>query len=186
VEIHEVGSDNWTTLPDENRLMQEGTGDSCTEGWVEYIHPHLAHYMDGDCNPTGTTGDWHAFTGNSGGWQQVVMDLSAYAGQTVEIYISYASDWASQNLGVFLDDITISGSDLEGFETGLGVFTVTTTPDNAPFNNWIRMETGGFAEGPAIRSLNSVFLGFGFEAINGAQNRATVMGRLMDYLLFRD
>ncbi len=186
VEIREVGSDNWTTLPELNGLTDQSTGESCTSGWVDEIHPALANYMDGDCNPTGTTGDWHAFTGSSNGWRQVQFDLSAYAGQDVEIYISYATDWGTQNLGVFVDDITISGYDTEGFEVDLGEFEITTTEGNFPFNNWVRMEGGGFAEGPVIRTPNSVFLGFGFEAIEGNETRSEIMGRMMDYLLFQD
>ena len=79
VEIAEVGTDNWTTLSDANGLTTQSTGESCLEGWVDQIHPFLANYMDATCNPSGNTGEWHAFTGNSSGWQQVVMDLSADA-----------------------------------------------------------------------------------------------------------
>ncbi|MGD9215708.1 MAG: immune inhibitor A, partial [Desulfobacteraceae bacterium] len=183
VEIREVGNDNWTTLPDENGLTDTDTGDSCAEGWVDDIHPHLAHYMDGDCNPTGTTGEWHALTGGSNGWKQMLFDLSAYAGKTVELYISYVSDWGVQNLGVFVDDITIAGEAVEGFETGMGDFSVTAPEENTPFNNWIRFESGGFAEGPVIRTPNSVLMGFGFEAVEGEGARAEIMERVMNYLL---
>jgi hypothetical protein len=182
VEIHTSGADDWTTLPDLNGFTTTTTGDSCVEGWVDQIHPHLAHYMDSACTPSGTSGQWNAFTGSSNGWQQVSVDLSAYAGRTVEIYISYASDWGTQNLGVFLDDIEIDGYPAEGFETGMGLFGITTTPDNTPFNNWLRITAGGFAEGPVIRTPDSVFMGFGFEAIDGAANRVAVMDRVMDYL----
>ena len=99
-----AGSGIWTTLPDANGATSPSTGDSCPEGWVDQIHPFLANYMDADCNPVGATGEWHGITGNGGGWRQVDMDLSAYAGQTVELYIAYASDWSVQNLGVFVDD----------------------------------------------------------------------------------
>ena len=78
VEISVVGSDSWTTLPDVHGLTTQSTGDSCASGWVDQIHPFLAHYMDAACNPTGTTGEWHALTDNSGGWQQIEMDLSAW------------------------------------------------------------------------------------------------------------
>lgn len=88
VEIALAGSDIWTTLPDLNGLTTPSTGQSCVEGWVDGIHPHLANYMDDACQPSGTSGEWHAFNGNSGGWRQVNVDLSAYAGQTVELYIS--------------------------------------------------------------------------------------------------
>lgn len=182
VEIREVGTDVWTTLPDINGLTANGTGESCTSGWVEEIHPFLAHYMDEGCNPEGSTGEWNAFTGNSGGWQQVEMDLTAYAGKTVEIHISYATDWATQNLGVFVDDIELSGHPLEDFETGMGAWSVSVAPGGSAFNNWMRMTGAGFPEGPAIRTPNSVYLGFGFEAIDTADNRNEVMDRIMQYL----
>ena len=183
VEIREVGTDDWTTLPDENGSTTQETGESCIAEWVDEIHPHLGHFMDSDCNPTGSTGEWHAFTGNSGGWQQVIMDLTAYAGKEVEIHISYATDWGTQNLGVFVDDIELPGQPLEDFESGLGAWEVSTTPENAPFNNWIHMTGAGFPEGPAIRTSDSVYLGFGFEAIDTDANRTEVMDRIMEYLL---
>ena len=99
VEISVAGSGVWTTLPDMNGMTAPNTGQSCLSGWVDQIHPFLGNYMDAACNPTGLTGDWNAFTGNSGGWQQVEMDLSAYAGQTVELYISYATDWSTPGPG---------------------------------------------------------------------------------------
>ena len=187
VEIREVGTEDWTTLPDENGLTTDSTGESCPEGWLDQIHPFLANYMelldDGTCKSSGTTGDWHALTGNSNGWQQVVVDLSAYAGQTVEIYISYASDWGTQNLGVFVDDIEISGQALEDFEAGMGDWTVSVAPGSGAFNNWARITAAGFPEGPAMRTADSVYLGFGFEAIDTLKNRTEVMDSVMQYLL---
>ncbi len=183
VEIREVGSDSWTTLPDTNGMTTQSTGESCLSGWVDQIHPFLAHYMDAACNPTGTTGDWHAFTGSSTGWQEVVIDLSDYAGQTVEIYISYATDWSTQNLGVFVDDIEISGQPVADFETGLGDWSVSVAEGSEAFNNWVRITGAGFPEGPAMRTNDTVYLGFGFEAIDTDDNRATVMDRVMQYLL---
>ncbi len=109
VEAHTVGQDNWTTLPDANGHTADDTGDSCVEGWVE-LHPFLNHYQNSDsCAPSGTTGTWNAATGQSGGWQQWSVDLSAYAGQQVEVSISYISDWGTQGLGVFLDDVDALG-----------------------------------------------------------------------------
>jgi hypothetical protein len=182
VEISQVGNGAWTTLPDVNGLTTTNTGDSCLSGWVDQIHPFLANYMDAACNPTGTTGSWNAFTGNSGGWQQVEVDLSAYAGQNVELYISYASDWSTQGLGVFVDDIELSGYPLEDFEGGLGQWAVSAGPGNTPFNNWVHITGAGFPEGPAIRTPYSVYFGFGFEAIDSAENRNNVIHRVMEYL----
>ncbi|MCP4748456.1 MAG: zinc carboxypeptidase [Desulfobacteraceae bacterium] len=186
VEIREAGTEDWTTLPDLNGLTDQSTGDSCAEGWVDWLFPNLSNYMDTECNPEGATGQWHAFSGNSNGWNHVQMDLSAYAGKTVEIYFSYATDWGTQNLGVFVDDITITGYETESFETGFGEFTVSSTADNTPVNNWDRTEGGGFSEGPVLRTNNSVFMGFGFEAINGAETRTQVMDNIMNYFRGED
>ena len=41
----------------------------------------------------------------------------------------------------------------------------------------------GFPEGAAITTEDTIYLGFGFEGITGAANRAAVMDRAMDYLL---
>ena len=47
----------------------------------------------------------------------VGVDLDAYAGGQVEISISYASDWATQGLGVFVDDMSLpDGSGSTSFE----------------------------------------------------------------------
>lgn len=135
VEINEVGTDTWTTLPDLNGLTTRETGGSCSAGWVDKLHPFLAHYIDGECNPVGTTGQWHAFNGNSGGWKQVEMDLSAYAGKTVEIHLSYASDWGGKKLGLFVDDVAVSGYPTEDFENGSGAFLSSAGPESAALNN---------------------------------------------------
>lgn len=182
VEISEAGSDSWTTLPDLNGLTTTSTGESCLAGWVDYLHPFLAHYMDATCNPSGTTGEWNAFNGNSDGWHQVEMDLSAYSGKTVELYITYATDWAYQGTGVFIDDIELSGYSLVDFETVQGMWAASNPPGSTSLNNWVLMTVAGLPEGPAIRTPDSIFLGFGFEAIDTAVNRNLLMDRVMQYL----
>ncbi len=47
------------------------------------------------CTAGGTTGRWYAASGNSNGWQEWDMDLSAFAGKQVEVSISYVTDWAT-------------------------------------------------------------------------------------------
>jgi len=183
VEISELGLENWTTLPDLNGLTTTDTGLSCDSGWVEHIHPFLASYMDEDCNPMGTTGAWNGFTGYSGGWQQVELDLSAYAGKTVELFISYATDWGGvQTLGAVVDDIELSGYPLEDFEVGMGQWTESSPPPgSSAYNNWERITEAFFPEGSSIRTENSLYLGFGFEAIDTANKRSTLMDRVMKY-----
>ena len=112
------------------------------------------------------------------------MDLSAYAGQSVELYISYVSDWGTQGLGMFLDDVQLSGAALQDFEAGSGDWQSAPPPAgsaDAP-NNWQRLGSSEFAEGPAIRTDDAVLLGFGFEAIDTAASRAVIMDRVLRYL----
>ena len=67
--------------------------------WL-HENPFLRHYITrnrrGDAAETarrpGTTGAWNAFTGNSAGFQDWDVDLSAYAGKQVEVSITYATD----------------------------------------------------------------------------------------------
>jgi hypothetical protein len=189
VEAHTVGQDNWTTLPSPGETLQD-TGDSCPEGWHD-LHPHLEHYQtlnpDGSCSPVGSTdepGQWHAASGSSGGWQQWEVDLTPYAGQEIELSIAYASDWAVQGLGVFIDDVNLLG-EMTSFETGLDGWTVTGPPNgSAPnANNFQRITGAGFPEGAAVAMDESVLMGYGIEGITGVQTRADVAGRTMQYLL---
>jgi hypothetical protein len=176
--------DVWTTLEDQNGLTTQDTGESCASGWVDQLYPHLGNYMNDSCLPEGDGGVWYAFTGNSNGWKEVRIDLSAYAGQTVELYITYASDWGTQGLGVFVDDISLGG-ETQDFEIDgdLGGWEPTTIGSEAPYNNWSQMTGAGFDEGPVIRTERSVLMGFGFEAIDTADHRREVMARVMDYLM---
>ena len=189
VEAHTVGADDWTTLPDLNGHTSPDTGDSCPSGWHE-LHPFLARYQTWDgvamCTPTGTTGTWNAFSGASGGWQQWRVDLSAYAGKQVELSIAYVSDWSTQGLGTFVDDIEVStGEGSTSFETGMDGWTAPGAPlGSSPNpNDWIRTTAAGFPEGAAITTEDTTYFGFGFEGIQGADSRNAVMDRAMDYLL---
>ena len=146
VEAHEVGTDNWTTLPDANGHTTQGTGESCAEGWVD-LHPFVAHYQGADCSPTGDTGAWNAATGSSSGWQEWSVDLSAYAGKQVELSISYLTDWGTQGLGVFVDDTTVTVDGVAtaetSFEDGLGGWTPAPAPEGSRVtNNWTRTPEG--------------------------------------------
>ena len=188
VEARTVGGNDWTTLPDANGHTTTSTGQSCPAGWVT-LHPHLAHYQTfdgvGACTATGTTGAWNAASGNSAGWQQWSVNLSAYAGKNVEVSIAYASDWASQGIGVFLDDITLPDGTSTSFEAGLDGWAITGPPDgSAPnVNNFIRTDASGFPVGNAIATPHSLLLGFGLEGVSTEAERHAVMGRALDHLL---
>jgi hypothetical protein len=191
VEAHTVGQDDWTTLPDQNGHTGTGTGESCPEGWSE-IHPFLEHYQtlnsDGTCSATGTTGSWNAATGASNGWQQWSVDLGAYAGKQVEVSITYVSDWATQGLGDFVDDVVVStGDGSTSFEDDGDVmdgWAATGPPaGSAPNpNNFERLAAGGFKEGPVVATPDTLYFGFGFEGVSTPSARNALMGRAMEYL----
>ncbi len=189
VEARTAGGSNWTTLPDANGHTTQETGDSCAAGWTE-LHPQLEHYVtwDGDstCTPVGSGGgQWHAASGNSAGWQQWSINLGAYAGQTVEISIAYASDWSVQNLGVFLDDIAAPDGTSTSFEAGFDGWAVTGPPPGSGpnANNWTRTDSSGFPVGSAITTPDSLLMGFGFEGISTRASREAVMERILGHLL---
>jgi hypothetical protein len=189
VEARTAGGDDWTTLPDVNGHTSQSTGQSCPAGW-RTLHPQLDHYQtlnaDNTCTATGTTGSWNAASGNSAGWQQWHVDLSAYAGKQVEVSIGYASDWATQGLGAFVDDIAVStGEGSTSFETDTGGWEITgPPPGSAPnANNFTRLAAGSFPEAAVIDTNDTVYMGFGLEGITGVGTRKTILGNAMNYLL---
>ncbi|TDC40826.1 M14 family metallopeptidase [Micromonospora sp. KC213] len=190
VEAHEPGSDDWTTLPDANGRTGTVTGESCASGWARTLHPFLAHYQGADCSPTGSTGTWNAATGASGGWQEFVVDLSAYAGKKVELSITYASDWGTQGLGVFLDDARVFADGAlvseTSFETAdLGGWTVAGPPAGSAANpnDWSRSQQA-FEEGSAVVTADTVYLGFGLEGLAPAA-RDDLVARSLRHLFAR-
>ena len=131
VEAHGVGEDDWTTLPDLDGIATPDTGAACLY-WLE-LHPFLAHYQSGPtadgepCSPAGTTGEWWAATGVNATAERWTVDLSAWAGRSVEVSLSYVSDDATQADGVWIDDIVVS--------TGEG--STSFEDDAAPFDGWL-------------------------------------------------
>lgn len=191
VEAHTPGQDDWTTLPDLNAHTSPDTGESCPAGWNE-LHPQLDYYQTfvdaSTCDPTGSgDGEWNAASGDSGGWQQWTVDLSGYAGGQVEVSIAYVSDWATQGLGVFVDDIVVStGQGTTSFEQGdTGGWVISGSPaGSAPNpNDFIITTAAGFPEAAVVATPHSLLNGFGFEGITGADVRAEWMGRALDHLL---
>jgi hypothetical protein len=199
VEARTAGGSDWTTLPDANGHTSQDTGQSCpgsTSGWAAELHPHLTHYqtyipssgptVPATCTAKGTSGEWNAASGSSNGWQQWSIDVSKWANQTVEISIAYISDWGTQNLGVFLDDITLPDGSSTSFEgSDMGGWQIAGPPEGsgANGNNWKVIDAGGFPVGAAITTPKSLLFGYGFESIASAEERKAVMGRAAAYLL---
>jgi hypothetical protein len=193
VEARTVGEENWTTLPDVNGHTTRTDAASCwSETWFN-LFPQLAHYMTpddtvpGGCRPDGTTGEWHAATGGSEGWETWRMDLSAYAGQEVELHLTYLSSRTAFP-GVYVDDmrIEVDGAtlDLADFETDLGMWEVSGLPANGE-DPEAQFELAGSdvfpeLEGNAILvAKDSVLMGFGLEAVGDPDQREELLRKTL-------
>jgi hypothetical protein len=202
VEAHVLDGDSdpsndvWTTLPDVHGTPEEShtsgeTGDSCAEGLAngsDALHPFLLHYYNTECEPTAETGTgtWNAFTGNSSGWADWTVDLTPFAGQQVELFITNVTDWGTLGLGTWIDDLKVTLDDQEvesnDFEAGNGGWEPAPPPAGTEFDdaNWTRA-TQQFTEGGVVGTKDTILTGFGFEGISAAQ-RPEFMRRAMKYL----
>ena len=207
VEIHTASEDNWTTLADENGHTSDDVGLSCPtdaggigSAW-HTNHPFLAHYQTvidngDDCAPTGSSGSWNATTGNSGGWQEWSMPIPAeYHGDNVEISVSVVSDAAVQGLGTWIDEVLLEdsvGNPINSadpsFESGMDGWTLPGPPPppgdggQSPATGWERAQSAPFVETPITTTNDTVYTGFGFEAVTGAANRVALMEAALAHL----
>ena len=111
VEVYDQTTGEWYTLD--------------ATGTVDYV----AHGQDNpntppEREPTAyeAAGRWHAFTGSSGGWIPVSMDLTPFAGNTIDLYFRTWQDGAFTLQMMYVDDISISeigfSDDVEAGEDG--------------------------------------------------------------------
>ncbi|GAA1800776.1 immune inhibitor A domain-containing protein [Agromyces neolithicus] len=99
--------------------------------------------VDGYADPNGRMADYgnkkYGLTGDSHGWAHHYIDLSSYAGDTVQVRLRLATDAAYQDRGWFSDDFAVTGGgqttwsdDVEtgdnGWTTEVASFTTTTGP----------------------------------------------------------
>nr|BFD85475.1 M14 family metallopeptidase [Streptomyces sp. Xyl84] len=187
LEVRTTGADDWTTLPEAGGRSTAAVPAECGAGFLIADHPWLRHYLtpgSGGCAAHGTSGAWNSFTGSSGGWQQASFDLSAYAGRTVEVSLSYVSDPGTGGHGVLADDTSLvvggTARDTEGFETSLGPWKVSGPPPGSPAvrKDWARTGTL-FRTYAAVTTDRSVLLGFGLGHLRSAAGRAALVGRAM-------
>ncbi|MBJ7330296.1 MAG: immune inhibitor A [Solirubrobacteraceae bacterium] len=190
VEAHTVGQEDWTTLPDAGGATTTDPPAECAaDGFLLTLHPFLGHYLGGaDCTAPGSSGTWNAFTGAGDSWNPVAFDLSAYAGDQVEVSISYVSDPNTGGIGAFVDDtsVVVDGAvtEADGFEGATSTWTVDGPPADSPPNQ------GDWQIGERLLKFNaatatddSVLLGFGLEQLADAGERAEVVKRALDGLL---
>ena len=50
-------------------------------------------------------------------------------------------------------------------------------------NDWVRTTAAGFPEGAVVATPHSVYAGFGLEGVTDEEMRATLMDRVIGYLL---
>ena len=190
VEARTAGADDWTTLPDANGHTSPDAGPNCVFEFILQNDPHLAHYMTREtggggatCMRTGTTGAWHAASGDSHGWQEWSVDLSAFAGGRAEVSIGYLN-WTGA-LGVFVDDIRFSTGEMTGFEDGWSGWATAEAPEGSPPTTvpFFRAARSDYPAGAVVVTDDTIFFGFGFEGIASSAERDAVMGRAMAYLL---
>ena len=131
----EVSTDGGTTWSEQKVYAENGTEVSTAEGYAD-PNGRLADYGD---KKYGLTGDSH-------GWAHNYVDLSSYAGKTVQVRLRLATDAAYQDRGWFSDDFALTSGttqvwadDVEsgdnGWTTEVASFTTTTGP------GW-RVDTG--------------------------------------------
>lgn len=186
VEARTAGADDWTTLPDlSGRTTTDPPAECEAGGFLLTLHPFLERYLGGaDC----TTGEWNAFTGVSGAWVPVAFDLSAFAGEQVELSISYVTDPSSGGIGVFVDDTEVLADggvvDADGFEGATSTWTPSPAPEGSPEN------AGDWQIGETLVDFNAatatddtLLLGFGLEQLAGDDARVDLLRRGLDGLI---
>ncbi|MFX1304208.1 MAG: hypothetical protein ACFE9X_12705, partial [Promethearchaeota archaeon] len=96
VEVYDQNTGEWYTLD--------------APGTVDYV----AHAQDNPNCPNGreptdyeAATRWHAFTGDSGGWIPVSMDLTPFAGHRIDIYFTLWQDGAFTLQNMYIDYISI-------------------------------------------------------------------------------
>ncbi|MEV7137902.1 M14 family metallopeptidase [Streptomyces tauricus] len=187
LEAHTIGADDWTTLPDKGGATGTAVPAECEAGFFMQGHPALARYLTRGataCTPTGTSGSWNSFTGASAGWQQVEFDLSAYAGKTVEVSLSYLTDPGSGGHGVLADNASVviggTATQTEGFETSLGAWKVAGPPAGSPavVRDW-GLSGELFKTYGAVSTRDTVLFGFGLEHVTTAADRNALLGKAL-------
>ncbi|MHC0432598.1 M14 family metallopeptidase [Streptomyces sp. O3] len=187
LEARTVGADDWTTLPDQGGRTSTEVPTQCEAGFFMTGHPFLGRYLtrtSDECTATGTSGEWNSFTGSSDGWYQVSFDLSGYAGEKVELALSYITDPGFGGRGLFADDarLVIGGEEreTEGFEGSLGSWAVGDAPPGSPATAGDWAGTGELHQShAAVTTRDSVLLGFGLEHVTeGAQRNVLISNAL--------
>ena len=117
VEVYVHGVDEWYTLNDPSVVMYDDDGNLVP--MVDYN----AYDQDNPNTPDGReptayedAGRWHAFTGDSGGWIPVSMDLTPFAGHIIDLYFTTWQDGAFTLQMMYVDNINITADGIYELE----------------------------------------------------------------------
>jgi len=98
VEVHDLDTGEWYTLEDLN-------GHTVTTDPFGQDNPNVPEGREP--RDYVAAGRWNAFTGNSHGWIEALMDLTPFAEHSIELYFRLWQDGAFTLMNMFVDDISI-------------------------------------------------------------------------------
>jgi len=106
----------WTAYDIENEwdggvVEISNNGNQWNEVTLSPNYPGAFNNSTDACNYAQNT---PSFTGTNLTWQQHSMDLSSYQGQTINIRFNYSTDGFENNEGWFLDDISVTNTQIPG------------------------------------------------------------------------
>lgn len=190
VEARTAGGSDWTTLAEVGGATSTTPPAECEAGFFLELHPFLTSYLGGDdCTGPGSTGTWSSLTG-VGGWEDLAYDLTAFAGDEVEVSVGYVTDPSTGGIGAFVDDtrVEVDGADrfdlADGFEGATSLWAPGTTPPGSPPTSTDWQIGGLLVESVAATSTDdTLLLGFGLEQLASDRDRARLVRRALDGLL---
>jgi immune inhibitor A len=96
-------------------MVQVSTDNGTT--WKSLSSDRTTTTLDPDGYPA-IKGNLPGYTGSSNGWIHETLDLSAYAGQEIQLQFRSMSDWATNLDGFFADNIKVTANGIEVFTDG--------------------------------------------------------------------
>jgi immune inhibitor A len=103
VMVHDLAADTWATLPGLNTTdFLYYPQDIQADPWAD-----PEDFCQRDEDTLLCTGPWYGFTGNSDGYLAETMDLSPFAGHTIELSFVYWTDNYVAFPGAYIDDVSI-------------------------------------------------------------------------------
>ncbi|HEU4965490.1 MAG TPA: immune inhibitor A domain-containing protein [Bacilli bacterium] len=86
-------------------FVQVSTDNGAT--WNSLSTANTSYDVVSDAYPT-VLSNLPGYTGSSNGWLHQTVDLSAYAGQQIQLQFRYITDWGSNEEGFFVDNVKVT------------------------------------------------------------------------------